>query len=100
MAIAAIETAPVFGYSLVSVKDAPHPNAARLLLDFFTGPIGSSIYADAKVIGNYNPEVGSKAIANSYYKQFGLNLVPMPADIYTPENTAWATRFWMTDLWK
>lgn len=100
LGLAAIDAAPVFGYSLALLKNPPHPNAAQLLLDFFTGPEGNLIYANGKGIGAYNLEVGSKAKANATYKLYGLKLVTMPAEIYTDDNTARASTFWTQDLWK
>lgn len=96
----ALETAPVFGYSLALVKYPAHPNAARLLLDFFTSAEGNLIYADGKALAANNPESTKTAKTNAYYQQFGLKMVPVPADIYTTENTARASRFWSVDLHK
>lgn len=101
LGISKLETAPVFGYSVALVKGSPHPNAARLLINFLTSPEGNLIYANGKGIGAYNPEASPKARANAYYKQFGLNMVPVPADIYTDQNTERASAFWSTkDLYK
>ena len=98
IAPAALESTPIMGYSLALVKNAPHPNAVQLLFDFFTGPEGNLLYADAQRNGAYNPEVADKALASATFKKLGMKLVPIPADVYTDENVARASRFWAVDL--
>ncbi|MDP2743996.1 MAG: ABC transporter substrate-binding protein [Dehalococcoidia bacterium] len=95
----ALEVAPVHGYSLGMVKNAVHPNAAQLFIDFITSAEGNLLYAaNAQSIMASNPEAAKKAKTNLFYKQYGLNLVPMPAEIYTTEDTERASRFWSIDM--
>ena len=41
---------PMFFTSEAILKDAPHPNAAKLLIDFYLSPEAQLIYANAGLI--------------------------------------------------
>jgi iron(III) transport system substrate-binding protein len=45
-----VEGAPYIRFDLAVLKNAPHPNAARLLIDFYLSPEAQLIYANAGLI--------------------------------------------------
>lgn len=94
----ALEAAPSYGWSMGFPKTSIHPYAAQLLLNYFAGPEGNLIYADVKSLTALNPEAMKKSNINMYYQKFGLNMVPMPSEIYTPENTQRAGKFWTEEM--
>lgn len=44
------EGCPYVPFDLAVMRNAPHPNAARLLIDFYLGPEGQLLYANAGLI--------------------------------------------------
>ncbi|MBM2832612.1 MAG: iron transporter substrate-binding protein [Dehalococcoidia bacterium] len=98
LAGAALEAAPTCGHALGLLKDAPHPNAARLLIDFFTSPEGNLAYANDRAIIALSPEAATKARANRYYDGLGIKILSAPADLNTPENSARSSRYWSLDM--
>ena len=55
--VIAEEGAPYVRFDLVMLKNAPHPNAARVLMNYYVGPEAQLIYANAGLI----PTVGGVA---------------------------------------
>ncbi|MDB5409531.1 MAG: Iron(III) transport system substrate-binding protein [Rhodospirillales bacterium] len=45
-----VEGAPYIRFDLAVLKNAPHPNAARLLIEYYLSPEAQAIYADAGLI--------------------------------------------------
>lgn len=98
LALAKLEFAPTIPYLVTLVKDAPHPNAAKLFLDFLTSTEGSVLYADQNARTAYNPEAAKRGRANLTLAQFGINWVGLPIELLTEENYRKSQEFWYSVL--
>jgi iron(III) transport system substrate-binding protein len=69
-------------FGLALVKDAPHPNAAKLFIDFILSKEGQEILADA---GYYVPR---RDVSSPLIKQVpaGIKIVPLPMSMATRYN--------------
>lgn len=79
------------------MKNAPHPNAAKLLADFFTSE-GLLTYADNAAGWVPDPELGKRAKVNLEMKKWGIEVVILPQEVMTDENMAKAVQFWTKEL--
>ncbi|MBI2854337.1 MAG: ABC transporter substrate-binding protein [Chloroflexi bacterium] len=73
------------------LKNAPHPNAARLLVDYITSTEGSRIYADVVGYTSLNPEAAG-ALANRRFKEIKVYI--MPSELESTENMKKSADFW------
>lgn len=80
---------------LTILKNAPHPSAARLLVDFMTSVEGSTAFNDAFFMVSPNPQVTS--IANTMMKEKGVEIVPV-TNFITDENVTKSQQFWVGKL--
>lgn len=94
-----VSATPVTTYrAYVIPKDAPHPNAARLLADFMTTPEVELIITDIGWASTLSPEAAEKAKANKYIREAGIEPIPMPLELMTEENFKKSSDFWFTLL--
>lgn len=81
-------------HGLTIMKNAPHPNAARLLVDFMTSEEGLLLFANQQGSPALSPQVAKKAIADRMLTQAGLEYTLMPDKFETLENRERTTTFW------
>lgn len=81
-------------HGLTIMKNAPHPNAARLLIDFMTSEEGLLLFANQQGSPALSPQVAKKAIADRMLTQAGLEYTLMPDKFETLENRQRTTTFW------
>ncbi|MBM2831724.1 MAG: fbpA 2 [Dehalococcoidia bacterium] len=98
LGIAALEKTPASNTSIGIVKNAPHPNAARLLADFFTSSEGALAHSETVVAMVFDPVAAQKAKVGAELKRWGVTLVPLPPELMTAENNIKAVDFWTKDL--
>lgn len=95
--------APVDGFSALDaialVKNAPHPNSAQLLIDFFATD-GLIDYADTVREEVLDPEMNKKTLTYQYYQRFGVTMTVLPAEFQTPEGNKKSSDFWVKDLYE
>ncbi|MBM2830989.1 MAG: fbpA 2 [Dehalococcoidia bacterium] len=83
--------------SIVVMKNAPHPNAAKLLADFFTSE-GLITYADKNAAWVPHPELGKRAKMNQEMTKWGFEVMVLPQDVMTIPNMNRALEFWTKEL--
>ncbi|MDP2744679.1 MAG: extracellular solute-binding protein, partial [Dehalococcoidia bacterium] len=98
LAPAALEAAPTYGNVMGYLKDAPHPNAAQLLMNFLTSAEGNLAYSNDRAIMALQPEAAKLARANQYYDKFGIKVLSVPNEINITANTERSSRFWSVDM--
>ncbi|MBM2831486.1 MAG: hypothetical protein HW414_538, partial [Dehalococcoidia bacterium] len=89
-------TGDIGGIALL--KDAPHPNAARLLIDWLTSPEGILAYVDSTYNFALDPKLAARARSNALFKSLGIAYDPMPRGVITPENLKKSSDFWLKAL--
>jgi len=89
--VAWLKLAPIAGlmHSVGLTKNAPHPNAGRLLIDFLTSEEGQRTLADVE----YLPAMPSVAAKTPELKPEagGFNSVMLPPDTVTRDRARWVT---------
>jgi iron(III) transport system substrate-binding protein len=100
LGIAPMPMAPTNANSaLAMAKNAPHPNAAKLYLDYYTTPEGVAAFADAQWYipfqgGAY--EQGVRAVEAA--KALGIDFVLTDPKLITTENLKRSSEFWFKTL--
>ena len=89
---------PGSGVGIGLVKNAPHPNAAQLLIDFLTSPEGLLAYADPTFFLVLDPKLEGKARANRTLRSLGVSYDLMPYELATAENLKKSSEFWQKAL--
>jgi iron(III) transport system substrate-binding protein len=93
--------APVEGFAALDaialVKNAPHPNAAQLLIDFFASE-GLVDYADTVRETVLDPELNKRTKTQMYYDRSGVKMAVLPVEFMTPENNKKSSDFWVKEL--
>ena len=77
------------------LKNAPHPNAARLLIDWLTGPEGGLAWSDDASYLSLHPQLAHKSRINALFKSLGLTWEQLPPELGTPENQRKSLEFWL-----
>jgi iron(III) transport system substrate-binding protein len=100
---APIDFAPLsqtFGdiWTIALPKHPPHPNAARLFLDFITSDEGNLLLTDTYPNPTVNPRIADKSWANQYYKSRGIEIFTLPPELATAENFIDAARVWRQEI--
>lgn len=96
---------PVYTYtrgnSLALAKNAPHPNAARLWIDFLSTE-GLVQYADVAGLQSSHPELNKKTRAYQTLAASGLTFIdpPPPIEVFSLDNLRKSEKLWATDLHK
>ena len=85
-------------WSLAMPKTVPHPNAAKLFIDYLVSPEGLVRYANAHQTPVLDPEVAKKAEANIRLKEMGIDWYPLPEELVNAKNLKKATNWWATTL--
>lgn len=85
-------------WGIAMPKTVPHPNAARLFINYLVSPEGLLRYANGEYIAVLDPEVAKKAKGNVKLKELGIEVTPVPMEVRTPENLRKATRWWASTL--
>lgn len=98
IAIAPLGAVSGDGTHLALVKDAPHPNSARLFIDWLTSGEGALVYSNVTANLALKPELASRAVTNLQFKQLGMTWQPMPKEAMTVENLKKSSDFWMKAL--
>ena len=94
VAIAPLGKVPGSKVGIALVKNAPHPNAARLFIDWLTSPEGMLAYADPTLMLVAAPELQGKARANRFLSSLGVTYDLMPDELATPQNVNKSVEFW------
>jgi iron(III) transport system substrate-binding protein len=94
VAIVPVGQSPGLSRSVGLVKGAPHPNAAKLFLDYFTTPEGLLAKTEADFTPVTYPEAAKTARANLLLKKYGIETLMVPTSVYTAENVSRATMWW------
>jgi ABC-type Fe3+ transport system substrate-binding protein len=94
--IVRVSPVPASFKGLMIPKNAPHPNAAMLLVDYLTSTEIQIMFADMEKKAVVNPEAAETAVPNQFVK--GLDLYPVPMEVYTEENFKKSEEFWLTLL--
>ncbi|MBI2854339.1 MAG: extracellular solute-binding protein [Chloroflexi bacterium] len=93
VAFASVDRFPAAARIKTILKNAPHPNAARLLVDYITSTEGSRIYADVGAYISLNPEA-AEALLNRQMKETGTKLYIVPTELESMENLKKSADFW------
>lgn len=85
---------PIAGPSrgIAIVKNAPHPNAAKLLADYWTSTEGQVEFAEAAVQTPMDPK--AVALSQSSRDLAKLELFMLPIEVTTAENTKRSADYW------
>ncbi|CAG0942816.1 hypothetical protein ANRL1_01084 [Anaerolineae bacterium] len=85
---------PIAGPSrgIAIVKNAPHPNAAKLLADYWTSTEGQVEFAEAAVQTPMDPK--AVALSQSSRDLAKLDLFMLPIEVTTAENTKRSADYW------
>lgn len=94
LALAPLTEVPTTQWGCGVLKNAPHPNAARLFADFFTSPQGQAVYANGQGTLINSPEGAKLAKPNLAMAEKGIKVFITPAELFTNENNKKATDFW------
>ncbi|MBM2832110.1 MAG: putative transporter substrate-binding protein [Dehalococcoidia bacterium] len=86
----------VWGLALTSKP--PHPNAARLLLDFLTSEEGALVHADSSPNPTLHPTAAKKAYANQYFASRGVEWTDLPMELAADEEYNRAADLWLKDI--
>lgn len=84
--------------ALAIMKDAPHPNAARLFADYMTSKEGLVPYANSRAMVVNSPELSELSRANKELSDMGFTIEGIPAALFTKENIKKASNFWFSEL--
>ncbi len=85
-------------WGIAMPKTVPHPNAAKLFIDYLVSPEGLLNYVDANYVPVLDPQVAQRAKANVKLKEMGIDWYPVPTKIRSKENVNKATRWWANNL--
>lgn len=98
--VAYVPVGPVTGDigAISLMKDAPHPNSAKLLIDWLTSPEGLMAYANSSYNFPLDPGVAAVAKSSAQFKSLGIAYDPIPREVMTPENLKKSSDFWMKGL--
>ncbi|MFC1962474.1 ABC transporter substrate-binding protein [Chloroflexota bacterium] len=96
--VAALESVTAGTSYIALAKDAPHPNSARLFLDWLTDEEGLLTMANPTMELIMDPQLYDKSWARSQFIGLGLDWEPRPKDVTTPENMKKSADFWMKAL--
>jgi len=80
------------------MKDAPHPNAARLFADYISSKEGLVPYANSRAMIVNSPELGKLTRANKEMTAMGFKIEQVPLEMFTTENIKKASSFWFKEL--
>lgn len=85
-------------HSLAIMKDAPHPNAARLFVEYITSKEGLIPYADTRAVLVNSEKLAKLTKANKDLAQRGFTFSVFPQWSQTDENINKAVSFWLSEL--
>ncbi|MBI2854075.1 MAG: extracellular solute-binding protein [Chloroflexi bacterium] len=88
---------PARTYAFTLMKNAPHPNAAKLLADYLTSKEGSIAWANANAGPSFSPDAGD-SMPNKAVRDAGATIKMIPLDLLTDENMKKAGDFWRASL--
>lgn len=85
---------PIAGPSraIAIVKDAPHPNAAKLVADYLTSTEGQVEFAEAAVQTPSDPK--AVALSATSRSLMNIKLYTIPIELLTAENTKRSSDYW------
>ncbi|MBI4302817.1 MAG: extracellular solute-binding protein [Chloroflexi bacterium] len=86
---------PASGIEIALLKNAPHPNAAQLLVDWFTSTEGLLTYVNPTMQLVLNPELQTKARGNRFLYGLGISPVVVPSELFSDENLKKSQTFWL-----
>lgn len=79
-------------------KTQPHPNASKVLLDYFFSTKGMTSYIESVNGMAIDPVVAKTAHGNTTMKKLGVEWYLPPDDVRTAENVTRATKWWANEL--
>ena len=78
------------------VKNAAHPNAAKVFADWFAAEGGQLSKIQVDLIYALDPEVAKVARANQLLAgKYKIEVIPVPSELLTTENVKRAQDFWL-----
>ncbi len=75
-----------------------HPNASKLLIEYFLSEQGVVDYSNAHASPPLDPRVRGKTVAGRKLKEIGLEFEILPIELQTRANAGKATKWWNTTL--
>jgi ABC-type Fe3+ transport system substrate-binding protein len=79
-------------------KTVPHPNAAKLFLDYLISKEAVLLYSDLHQTPLFDAELAKKAKTNLALKDGGIEALPLPEEFQTTENLTKSSKFWLETL--
>lgn len=98
LGIAPLGAIPGVPTAIALLKNAPHPNATRLFIDWLSSPEALLLYANSAMTNVLDPTIGQKAIANATLASLGIKMDVMSFGDMTEENVAKSSDFWLKTL--
>lgn len=98
LAFAPVGSVPGDAWGIALLKDAPHPNSAKLLIDWLSSDEGLLTYANPTLANIMNPRLFDKSKADSQFKAAGFTWEPLPVEMATSANLKKSSEFWMKAL--
>jgi iron(III) transport system substrate-binding protein len=89
---------PVSSWGFAVPKTVPHPNAAKLFLDYLVSPEALIRYSDANQVPVMDPEAAKKAEVNLVAQELGLEWVAVPEESWKPADARKAVDWWNGQL--
>lgn len=85
-------------WGIALIKGAPHPNSARLLIDWLTSEEGLLAYSNSTQSFIVNPQLFAKSTAHARLKSSGMTWEALPTELQNSENLKKSSQFWMKAL--
>jgi ABC-type Fe3+ transport system substrate-binding protein len=85
-------------WGLALTAKPPHPNAARLLLDFLTSEEGALIHANTSPNPTYHPIAAKKSYPNQFFASRGIEVAEVPEELAAAEDFVKASDIWLKDI--
>ena len=79
-------------------KTVPHPNAAKLFVNYLLSEEGLLNYADANLTPVFDPKLATKVKANRILKELGISWEVAPQEILTAELVKESVTWWGNKL--
>ncbi len=85
-------------WGLTLPKNPPHPNAARLLLDFLTSEEGALIHANMSPAPTFHPRAAKRAYPAKYFEDLGMEWSVIPEGLVADEDYVTASNYWVEEI--
>lgn len=95
IAVAQVEFILGTSWAIGIPKTVPHPNAAKLLVDYLTSDEGLFTYADIQAGSPPVERVSKRLWGDSILRSMGIGIFPTPSSLYTVENNRKSAEWWL-----